>query len=159
MSRRWASRPAGDPAAGVAPAEADDLDRQPEARSQPVHELRLLGHHEAAGRRGDDLLPQQSTAAALQQSETGVDLVGAVDRDVELEAAVEGDHLDVRGVDDRVGRVARDRHPQVGPRPEATHDRLYDRPHGPARAKADRHAGLEQLGGSLRGGCSRGENS
>ena len=40
-------------------------------------------HHEAVGRRRDDLLARVRAAAALDEPAVGVDLVGAVDRDVE----------------------------------------------------------------------------
>ena len=76
----------GDPPARVAPAEAHDLHGEAKALSQPVNLLSVLGdHHEPARGRRHDLLPQQRAAASLDETEVGVDLVRAVDREVQLE--------------------------------------------------------------------------
>ena len=53
--------------------------------TQPGDELALVGddHHQPPGAR-DDLLAQVGAAEALDQVEAGIDLVGAVDHDIEL---------------------------------------------------------------------------
>ena len=56
----------------------------------------------------DDLLAQQRAAAALDQPQSGVNLVGAVEREVELEAAVELEHLDARRASARVCELGGD---------------------------------------------------
>ena len=66
------------------PAEAHDLDRQRE-RPEPGDALALVGdhHHAPAGRR-HDLLLQQRRATPLYQVQLGVELVGAIDGEVDL---------------------------------------------------------------------------
>src|SRR3712207_8702288 len=79
----------------VLPAEAHDLDREPERLAEPPDALALLGYdHEAARGGHDDLLAQQRGPAALDEPEPRVDLVGAVDREVQPRAAVQLDRLD-----------------------------------------------------------------
>ena len=55
----------------------------PAARSASTTLSRRGDHDEAVGRRRDDLLARVRAAAALDEPAVGVDLVGAVDRDVE----------------------------------------------------------------------------
>jgi hypothetical protein len=62
--------------------ERQQLER--DRRHDPVDDLvRRRDHDEPLGRRRDDLLARMRAAAALDQPALGVDLVGAVDRDVE----------------------------------------------------------------------------
>ena len=64
-------------------AEGNHLDGQ-RVLAQRIHLLRLVGdHHHVARRGGDDLLDQQRTTAALDELVVAVELVGAVDRQVE----------------------------------------------------------------------------
>ena len=52
--------------------------------------LDVVGDHDhAIGRRGDDLFTQQCAAAALDEIERGIDLVGAIDRQIEPVDVVE----------------------------------------------------------------------
>jgi len=79
------------PPARVAPAESNHLHGQLERLAEPRHPLAALRHHEEPlGGRHHDLLPKERRPAALDQAELGVDLVGAVDRQVEYELPVEG---------------------------------------------------------------------
>ena len=59
--------------------------------AERLHQLGFVGDHQHPFRRrsGDDLLAQQRAAAALDQAELRVDLVGAVDIEVELGLVVE----------------------------------------------------------------------
>ncbi len=81
------------------PRVADLGERAPDAEAQQLERHRrvqrgddLLGrddHDEPARRRGDDLLAGLRRAAALDEPAGRVDLVGAVDREVELAERVE----------------------------------------------------------------------
>src|SRR5580704_12323622 len=75
-------------APGRREAKWNDLDRQWK-RAEPRHELGRIGDDDHALRGGgDDLLAQQRPAAALDQTELGIDFVGPVDRQVELRNVV-----------------------------------------------------------------------
>jgi hypothetical protein len=65
--------------------ERDHLDRERRTLAEPAHELGLVGddHHPPGGRR-DHLLAQVRASQALDQVQRRVDLVGAVDHDIEL---------------------------------------------------------------------------
>ncbi len=70
-------------------SEAHHLDRQRE-QAERRDQLALVGdHHHPVRRRGHDLLAQQRAAAALDHAQLIVDLVGAVDRQIELRRLVE----------------------------------------------------------------------
>jgi hypothetical protein len=63
-------------------AERDQLERH--GRPERIDDLVARGdHHEAVRRGRDDLLARVGAAAALDDPVRGIDLVGAVDRDVE----------------------------------------------------------------------------
>ena len=82
-------------AAGGGPGEPDDLDRQGLGGAEVGDELGGLGddHHVTGG--GDhQLLAEEGAAAALEEAEGGVDLVGAVDGQVEGAVLVEAGQLD-----------------------------------------------------------------
>ena len=75
--------------------ERDHLDRERRALAEPAHELRLVGddHHPPGGRR-DHLLAQVRASQPLDQVERRVDLVGAVDHEVELGDVLEREERD-----------------------------------------------------------------
>ena len=52
-------------------------------------------HHHPVGCSRDDLLPQERPAATLDHAELAVDLVGAVDREIELRRLVERSERDI----------------------------------------------------------------
>ena len=82
----------GERGEGVLGPEAEDLERH--RRVQRLDELVRGGDDDEAPRRGgDDLLARVGGAAALDEPAGGVDLVGPVDRDVQLAEGVE--RLDV----------------------------------------------------------------
>jgi hypothetical protein len=69
----------------VAVAEGRDLHRDREGGAQPFAELGLVhDDDEGLGARLDHLLPQQGPAAALDQVQVAVHVVGPVDRHVQL---------------------------------------------------------------------------
>ena len=137
--------------------EVDDLDGEREARAEALGALRRVDDdHLACARLRDELLAEQRAATALDEVELRVDLVGAVDRDVDLPRHVVGEQRDpdapglVRGLDrgrhaDDVGQLtAREQ------RTDATGG--VDR--GRAGAEPDDHAGLHLVGDrALRGGA------
>ena len=90
--RSWTSRFGGgrlDRAAGRRGAERRDFNRQRKA-AEHRDPFRLVGDHDHLRRcRCHDLLAQQRPAAALDQSQIGRDLVGAIDREVEFRGLVE----------------------------------------------------------------------
>ena len=93
-------------------SERFDFDRQREA-AEHRHPFRFIGNDDHARRCGrDDLLPQQRTAAALDEAEIGRDLVGAVHRQIKLGRLVQcrQRHADPLGVAPRRigGRNAHD---------------------------------------------------
>ena len=77
-----AARPAPSARSVAGEPEREQLER--DRRPDRVDDLVASGDHdEAVGRRGDDLLARVRAAAALDEPAVGLDLVGAVDRDVE----------------------------------------------------------------------------
>ena len=87
----------GQPPARVAPAEAHHLHGEARVLAQALDELRRLGdHHEPARGRDHDLLAQERAAAALDQPEPRVHLVGAVQGEVERRLPVQLHDLDAR---------------------------------------------------------------
>ena len=116
----------------------------------------LLGgigdHDHPVGGGRHDLLLQERAAPALDQVQLGVELVRAVDRDVEPLRLVERDHLDPllageRGGSGR-GRHAADLQPLLAhPLAEALHQPRSGR----ARAEPHPHPVLDQVGGAAGG--------
>mmetsp|Transcript_34219 Transcript_34219/g.107885 ORF Transcript_34219/g.107885 Transcript_34219/m.107885 type:complete len:295 (+) Transcript_34219:136-1020(+) len=79
-----------DEAQGVLVAERGDLHREREARAEAVAELGLVDDDdELVGADLHHLLAEEGAAAALHEVKRRVDLVGAVDGDVELAVLVE----------------------------------------------------------------------
>src|SRR4051794_7150802 len=105
----------GDRAPGRPEPEGNHLDRQREA-AEPLDALRPVGdHHHATARGGDDLFAQKGPAAALDKAQAAVQLVRAVDGEVEFGRVVERgerDALPLRlGARRLGGRHADDRQP------------------------------------------------
>src|SRR5919199_1380632 len=76
---------------GYAPAEAYDLNRNRPTRSQYRNDFRLVNHNQLFGRRGqDDTLTQERSTPTLDHCKLRVDLIRAVDREVEFGILVEG---------------------------------------------------------------------
>jgi hypothetical protein len=97
-----------------------------------VDELRLVGHdHEALGHGGHDLLPCVGAPAALRQVQVPVDLVGAVDGDVERSQLVGCHDLQTDGHGQRVRAHRRGRAHDIGPALAQRPDRPVDRRSGP----------------------------
>ena len=141
-----------DPGGDDARREVEHLERCSE-RSEPVDELGLVNHHdEALTHLCDEFLAGMSTATALGEIEFGVDLVCAIDDDVECADVVGGDdvyserHREFLGTDrccsadDVEGLVAQ------------RSDRVSDRGAG---AESDAHAALDQIGRLSAGGFLR----
>ena len=72
--------------AGRLQAERNDLDRNGGVRTEPIDQLDAVDNDgQAMARRCHDLLAQQRTAQSLNQIErAALDLVGAVDREIDL---------------------------------------------------------------------------
>ena len=142
-------RELGKPPARVAPAEADHLDRQPRPLAEALHALGRLGHDHEAARGGDhDLLAQERAAAALDEPEPRVDLVGAVERQVERRLAVQLHDLDAGLACQLAGALRSHRRADA----VALGEHLDHRPDGPPGAEPDGHPGLHERRG---GRCGR----
>ncbi len=158
----------------LTPAEPHDLDRQRATFAEVPHELVVLDHDEQpGGGAGQQLLAQERAAAALEQVEPGVDLVGAVHDQVEQRRPraavdraapfeielVEGDDGKARRARQAVG-LRRGGHAEqrraLGP---ALRGELDDRRDGAPRAETDRRTRREALGRGARGGRSRGRRA
>ena len=86
----------GHRAPGRGQAERNDLDRQRKA-AETFDPFGFIGDHDHAIRgRGHDLFPQQRAAAALDEIERGIDLVGAIDRQIEPVDVVERGQAEYR---------------------------------------------------------------
>ena len=129
-----------------AAGKGDDLHGHGRARAQPVDALALVGDDDQPARgRGDDLLPQQRPAQPLDQVQPRVDLVRAVNGDIDRRVVVEaaqghaaalgfaGGHLGRGDADDALEL------PRGQQRAEATHGKDGRA----ARAQADDHARLD----------------
>src|SRR5579871_4511627 len=89
---------------GRGPGERDDLDRDRGPGAEPGDQLRVVDEDEHLLREpSEHLLPEQGPAAALGHGEVGIDLVGAVEHDIELVVLAEGPdreaeaHRELRG--------------------------------------------------------------
>ena len=114
--------------------------------------LRGVGDDDhAVRRRGDDLLAQKRAATALDEAKLRVELVGAIDRQVEGRGFLEGGERNAEGGCLGLGRLGgRDaEHLEAGadPRPQEVDEMARRR----ARAEAEAHARLDQLQGLFRG--------
>ena len=94
----------GDHVAGRREAEGHDLERQREG-AQGLDLLGGVGDDDhAAGRGGNDLLAQQGAAAAFDQAQLAVDLVGTVDGQIEKRQIVQRRHADAESLGLRLRR-------------------------------------------------------
>ena len=136
--------------------ERNDLDRHRGVRAQPIDQLGAVDDDgEAPARRGDDLLAQQGAAQPLDQVERAAfDLVGAVDREVDLPMLARSDDSGMTGRPRLRRRSLRGRNAdeaQALPMPPGQSlDRESCRRAG---AEPDDHAVLDQLDRSLRRGA------
>src|SRR5262249_53198511 len=148
---------AAQPGGGRGPAERDDLDGHGVARAQAIDPLgRIDEDDQAAAGRGDELLAQERPAAPLEQGETGaLDLVGAVDGDVEERVLAERGQRDAELARQRLGaRGGRDAG-DAQPLAHAPADRAHRGGRGGAGAQADDHA-VRQVGDRPLGGVGEG---
>ena len=145
----------GEARLGSRPAEGEDGNRDGGLLAEPAHALaRVADDDELLGGRGDDLLAEEGGAEALDEVERGVDLVGAVDADVErARAGVEVEERDAELVGEHLGAArggdADHGHPAADPLGE----RLDEVADGRASADADDLAILDVLGGPAPGGA------
>jgi hypothetical protein len=141
----------GDSPLGSAEAERHDFDREREA-AERFDPFRGVGdHNHPRGSRRHDLLAQQRSAPALDQGQVRGNLVGAVNREVELGRIVERGQLDAaffRLRARRLGGRHRD-HVEAGAHALAQH--LDERPGGRSGAEPEPHARLDELEGTGRG--------
>ena len=104
--------------------------------------------HETPRRHGDDLLAQLGPMTALDRPVVGRDLVGAVDRDIELVDGIERLHRQPE-LGRQLGRLGRGRHAaQTAQAPLG--QRRQQEGHRPPGAQPHPHVGLDQLGGGPR---------
>lgn len=117
--------------------EVEDLEWCAE-RAESVHELGLVDHDdEPRAHLGDQLLPRLSTAAALGEVEVGVDLVRAVDGDVESPDVVGRDDLHPERRGELVGTDGGGRADDLQAHLAERLDRMG---HGRSGSQADPHA-------------------
>ena len=141
-------------AAGGGPGEPDDLDREGPGGAEAVDQLGGLGDdHDVAGGGQDQLLAEEGAAAALEEAEGGVDLVGAVDGQVEGAVGVQVDQLDAGRPGPGLGPGGGGHRPQRAGRRPGGGEQVDQGEHGPARPEADGHARLDPGAG---GGHGRG---
>ncbi len=106
-----------------------------------------------AGRRGDDLFAQQGAAAAFDQRQVGPDLVGAVDRQVELRRLVEGGERDAGALGVGAGGL-RGRHADdVEAAAHTLAEQFDEMLGGRAGAEAEPHARAHEFEGPGGGGA------
>src|SRR2546425_3632594 len=134
----------------VLPAERMDLHGQGRLRAEAAHELRVVDDHdEPLRRRGDDLLAEQGAAHPLNQVELRVDLVCAVDGQVEPEALLQGGQWDPQPLRLLCGRERRGHAFQIHPVRNEAADAREEVPRRRSGAEAEDHARLHVREGGL----------
>src|SRR5215208_3345971 len=130
--------------AGGGPGEPDALDRQGLGGAEVGDELGGLGDdHHVTGGGENKLLAEEGAAPALEEVEGRVDLVGAVDGQVEGAVLVQVEQLDAGGPGPGLGpEGGGDRPQRPGARPGRP-EQVDQGEHGPARPEADGHARLD----------------
>ena len=109
--------------------------------------LRAVGDDDhALARGGDDLLPQESPAAALDQAQVVVELVGAVDRQVEVGRLVEGRQGNALALRLVAGRLGGGNAHDLQAAPHALADGGDEMRRRRAGAEAQPHAVGDELG-------------
>src|SRR4051794_22279417 len=123
----------------------NDLDWQREATEHRYLLGGISDDNHTRGGRCDNLLAQECTAAALDESEIRTDLIGAVHRQIELRRLVKRAQRDTSPRRIAAGRL-RGRHPNdAEARADALAQKLDKVTRGRARAKTEPHAGLDRL--------------
>ncbi len=116
---------------------------------------RVGDHHHVPAGAGDDLLPQQGGAPALDEPEPVIHLVGAVDRQVEFGKLVEGREANAKALGLPAGRLggrhADDIEPVLHPLSEEGDE---GRRRG-AGAESQAHPGLHEFEGAGGGGAAQ----
>ena len=131
----------GKPPSAEGAGEWQDLHREAPARAEARHEL-LRGHQDdlTPGGGRDDALARECAAVPLDEVEPGIDLVGAVDRDVE-QVLGQLDHDEAQRGCER-GRGARRGHALDPQSPRCLGgQRAHEGLRGPARAEPDAEVG------------------
>ena len=132
----------------------------PRVAAEPLDLLERLGDaRRSVGRRDDDLLAQERPAAALQQAELRVDLVGAVDRERQPQLAVELDDVEPGRAGELVGARRGDHDAQRAELVAPLAQQLGHGPDGAPRAEPDRGARLDERGGGTGRRGARGVGS
>ena len=142
------------------PVSRGDRFDQPHRRQQPeahnldgkrkdaerADQLALVGdHHHAVGRGGDDLLAQQRAAAALDQPKLIVDLVGAIDGEIEMRRLVERGERDVEPLGLGARRIGGGDAEHVQALADALAERGDEACRGRAGAKPKPHPVLDEI--------------
>ena len=132
--------------------EGDDLDRHRRVRAQPIDQLGAIDDDgETPARVGDDLLAQQGAAQSLDQVQgAAFDLVGAVDREVDLAMLGEGGERNAGRPRLRRGSLRRRNADEAQALPMPPGQRLDGERRRRAGAEPDDHAVLDQLDRRLR---------
>ena len=132
--------------------EGDDLDRHRGVRAQPIDQLGAVDDDgETPARVGDDLLAQQGAAQSLDQVQgAAFDLVGAVDREVDLAMLGEGGERNAGRPRLRRGSLRRRNADEAQALPMPPGQRLDREGRRRAGAEPDDHAVLDQLDRRLR---------
>ena len=127
------------------PAELRHLDRHRGVLAEPLDQLFLVDDDdEAPARRGDDLFAQQGTAQALDQVQRAeLDLVGAVDRQVDLLVFGKGRDRNAEPARLRRGALGGRDADDLEPLLDARRQPLDDKGGGRPGAEAEDHAVLD----------------
>src|SRR5690606_37390833 len=130
------------------PAERHDLDRQRRLLAEALNQLAVVhDDDELPGGGRHDLLPQQRAAQAFDQVEPGIDLVGAIHREIQPRPLLERDERDAERRR-ALGGVPRRRHAGdilqcAIAQPLA--EQFEEMPDGRAGAEAEHHAVLDPI--------------
>lgn len=139
----------------VVPAELDHLHRHGEAgAAEAGDELGVVDDDdELVGGGLDHLLAEEGAAAALDEVEVGVDLVGAVDGEVDVGVGVEGGEGDAEGGGLLLGALGGGDADDVGEGAgfEEGAELVDDEGGGGAGAEAEDHAAVDVLDGLVGG--------
>ena len=147
LSPRGAGQDLLDAPERSAPAEGDHRDGQPAGRAQARHELRFLDDDDAPARRErDELFPHHRAAAPLECLLAGIDLVRAVDAEVERGRFLQRGEGQPELATQRRGSLGR--RYAAHPHP-AAREGLQRRRGATAGAVPERHAVLHQGSGGL----------
>src|SRR5690606_19518016 len=120
-----------------------DLRRQREA-AERIDELARIGDdNHPVGGGGDDLFAQQGAAAALDEVHAGVDLVGAVDGEVEAVEGVEVGKGNAEGAGLPVGGLGGGDAEDLEAVADALAEQVDEVAGGGAGAEAETHAGAD----------------